>query len=144
MDQVRIRSAIHKDSPAIARLITQLGYPTSADEMGERLAGILPDPDYLTYVAELQGEVVGIIGVGIGRYYEKNGSYGRLLALAVDERQRGHGIGASLVTEVERRLKELGASSVIVNSGSQRSDAHRFYRRLGYSETGLRFVKELS
>ena len=124
--------------------MTQLGYATSADEMRGRLEGISSHPDYMTYVAELEGEVVGIVGAGISRYYEKGGVYGRLLALAVDKRQRGRGIGASLVAEAERRLKEAGATSVIVNSGSQRSDAHRFYRRLGYIETGLRFVKELS
>ena len=144
MNQVRIRSAILEDSPAIARLMTQLGYATSVDEMEERLAGILPHPDHMTYIAELEGEVVGMIGVGISRYYEKDGAYGRVLALVVDETQRGRGIGASLVAEAERWLKERGAPSVVVNSGSQRGDAHRFYRRLGYSETGLRFVKSLS
>ena len=143
MSQVRIRSAAPADSPAIARLMTQLGYATSADEMKERLLGILPHPDYMTYVAEAEGEVVGIIGSGIGRYYEKDGAYGRLLALVVDESWRGRGVGALLVAEAERRLQERGATSVIVNSGSQRGEAHRFYGRLGYSETGLRFVKSL-
>ena len=144
MNQVKIRSAILRDSTAIALLMTQLGYATSADEMRERLAGILPHPDYMTWVAESDAEVVGIIGAGISRYYEKNGVYGRLLALVVDERHRGQGVGASLVGEAERRLKEMGATTLIVNSGSRRGDAHRFYRRLGYRETGLRFVKSLS
>ena len=138
-----IRSAVLADSPALARLTTQLGYETSADEMEERLLVILPHPDYLTCVAELEERVVGIVGVGVGRYYEKNGAYGRLLALVVDEAWRGRGVGASLVAEAERRLRERGVTSVIVNSGSQRDEAHRFYRQLGYRETGLRFVKSL-
>ena len=144
MNQLRIRSAVPEDSSALARLMSQLGYATSAGEMQERLLGILRHPDYMTYVAELSGEVVGMIGAGIGRYYERDGDYGRLLALVVDEGLRGRGVGASLVAEAERRLKEAGAGAVIVNSGGQRGGAHRFYRRLGYSETGLRFVKELS
>lgn len=143
MSQVTIRSATLADSPAIAGLMTQLGYPTSPDEMKERLLGILPHPDYETFVAESAGHVVGIVGLGVGRYYEKGGDYGRLLALVVDEGQRGRGVGASLVAEAERWLKERGVSAVIVNSGSRRGDAHRFYRRLGYKETGLRFVKSL-
>ena len=105
---------------------------------------ILPRPDYMTYVAELEGEVVGMIGAGIGRYYEKNGSYGRLLALVVEEARRGQRVGASLVAEAERWVREQGATTLSANSGSQRSDAHRFYRRLGYSDTGVRFVKSLS
>lgn len=143
MSHVSIRSAGLPDSSAIARLMTQLGYATSADEMKERLLDILLHPDYITYVAELEGEIVGIIGAGISPYYEKDGTYGRLLALEVDEKWRGRGVGALLVAEAERWLQERGVTWVIVNSGSQRSEAHRFYRRLGYRETGLRFVKSL-
>lgn len=143
MSQLRIRSAALADSPAIARLMTQLGYATSADEMKERLRGILPLPDYMTCVAESEGKIVGVVGAGVGRYYEKDGAYGRLLALVVDESRRGRGVGASLVAEAERWLRGRGATSVVVNSGSRRGEAHRFYRRLGYAETGLRFVKSL-
>ncbi len=143
MSEVKIRTAGLDESPAIARLMTQLGYPTSPDEMKERLAAILPDSDYMTFVAEHQKEVVGVIGVGVNRYYEKNGTYGRLLALVVDEKMKGHGIGASLVAEAEGWLNERAVGSIVVNSGKQRNDAHRFYERLGYEETGLRFVKLL-
>ena len=144
MSEVKIRNACLDDSSAIASLMSQLGYPTSSDEMKERLSAILSDSDYMTFVAEYRKEVVGVIGVGVNRYYEKNGTYGRLLALVVDEKLKGHGIGASLVTEGERWLKEREVSSIVVNSGKQRSDAHRFYERLGYEGTGLRFVKLLS
>ena len=143
MGEVKIRSACLDDSSAIACLMSQLGYPTSSDEMKERLAAIVPDSDCMTFVAEYQKEVVGVIGVGISYYYEKNGTYGRLLALVVDEKWKGHGIGASLVAEAERWLRERAVGSIVVNSGKQRKDAHRFYERLGYEETGLRFVKLL-
>jgi predicted N-acetyltransferase YhbS len=143
MSEIKIRSACLVDSSSIALLISQLGYPTSTNEMKQRLKGFLLDSNYLTLVAESQKEVVGVIGVGIFRYYEKNGMYGRLLALVVDEKRQGQGIGASLVGEAESWLKEQGVKSVIVNSGKQRNQAHRFYQRLGYEETGLRFVKSL-
>ena len=144
MSEVEIRSARLDDSSAIACLMSQLGYPTSSDEMKERLTAILSDSDYMTFVAEYGKEVVGIIGVGVNRYYEKNGTYGRLLALVVDEKWKGYGIGTSLVSEAEHWLRERAVSSIVVNSGKQRKDAHRFYERLGYKETGLRFAKSLS
>ena len=143
MSEIKIRSACLNDSASVAGLMSQLGYATSASEMKQRLEGILPDSDYMTFVAEHRKEVVGVIGVGIYRYYEKNGIYGRLLALVVDEKLKGQGIGVSLVAEAERRLKERGVVSIVVNSGKQRSEAHHFYKRLGYEETGLRFVKSL-
>ena len=74
------------DSSAIARLMTQLGYATSADEMKGRLLGILPHSDYLTCVAELRRRLSALSGLGSAVIIEKDGAYGRLLALVVDER----------------------------------------------------------
>ena len=144
MSGVKVRNACLDDSLAVARLISQLGYPTSPAEMKDRLEFFLLDSDYMTLVAESKNKVVGLIGAGIFRYYEKNGTYGRLLALVVDEKQQGRGIGTSLVAEAERRLKEQGVNSIIVNSSKQRIEAHRFYQQLGYEETGLRFVRHLN
>jgi len=144
MSEVQIRDACLRDSSVIARLMSQLGYPTSSDEMKERLAGILPNSDYMTLIAEVQKDAVGVIGIGVNRYYEKNGVYGRLLALVVDERWRGQGIGASLVAQAEHWLKEREVTSIVVNSGKHRDEAHRFYKQLGYEETGVRLVKSLS
>ena len=97
----------------------------------------------MTLVAVSGADVVGVAGASIAHFYEKNGKYGRLLILAVDDKLRGRGIGASLVAEIERSLKERGVCAIIVNSGKHRSDAHRFYRRLGFEETGIRFVKSI-
>ena len=144
MSKPEIRAADLDDARAISRLVTQLGYTTSPDEMVARLSGILQHPDYLTFVAETNDEVVGVIGAGVGRYYEKDGWYGRILVIAVGEKYRGAGVGKSLVEEAEQQLKARGIRSIVVNSGSQRSEAHRFYERLGFEETGVRFVKSLS
>jgi GNAT superfamily N-acetyltransferase len=44
---------------------------------------------------------------------------------------------------VEGWLRDRGAARITLTSGKQRADAHRFYRNLGYEETGLRFAKKL-
>jgi GNAT superfamily N-acetyltransferase len=144
MREVAIRAANLDDAKAIAHLMAQLGYATSANEMKERLTIIFSTLSYVTFVAEMQGEVVGIVGIGIGYYYEKNGVYGRLLALAIDEKHRRQGIGASLVERAEDWLRKHQVTSIVVNSSKHRSEAHCFYKQLGYEETGLRFVKALS
>jgi GNAT superfamily N-acetyltransferase len=144
MREVAIRAASLNDAKEIAYLMSQLGYSTSANEMKERLRSILSTLSYMTFVAEIRGEVVGIVGIGIGCYYEKNGVYGRLLALVIDEKHRRQGIGASLVERDEGWLREHKVTSIVVNSSKYRSEAHCFYKQLGYEETGLRFVKALS
>ncbi len=141
--KLRIRDAVTADAAALAELITQLGYPTTAVEMAERLAGLAADPAYRTLVA-LRGErVVGVVGVGLGRYYERNGRYARLLVLAVEERERGGGVGRQLTRAAESWAGVQGARAMIVNAGRQRTAAHRFYESQGYVANGFRFVKEL-
>ena len=112
--------------------------------MEQRLARILADEQYATFVAENDHTVVGLVGIRLGSYYEKNGLYSHLLVLVVDERERGSGVGQALVEEAERWAIERKARAVLVNSGTRRHDAHRFYERLGYAATGVRLVKELT
>ena len=142
--QARIRHAVISDATQVGRLITELGYPTTSEEMTDRLTAIMSEPDYVTFVAETGGNVVGVAGAALGRYYEKEGVYSRLVVLAVASAARGLGIGAQLVEAVERWAASRGAREVVVNSGLQRRDAHAFYERCGYSRTGFRFVKPLS
>lgn len=141
---VNVRSASLADVTRLAELVTQLGYPTNASEMHDRLDSILQDPGYATWVAEIEEEIVGLVGARMGLYYEENGSYGQILMMVTDDRQRGSGIGTALIVEAERWIAERGGRRVIVTSGTQRSDAHAFYEKRGYRATGLRFVKALS
>lgn len=140
----RIRDATAADAQGLATLMTALGYPTTEQQMAHRLAGILPQPEYATFVAESDGTTVGAAGAMIGRFYEKDGIYARLTVLVVDSANRSHGVGAALVRAVERWATAQGATEVVVNSSNHRADAHRFYERAGYDATGVRFVKRLS
>ena len=141
---VHVRSAVVADAERVSLLITELGYPTNDEAMRNRLAVILGDPDYATFVAESGTNVIGVAGGSLDWYYEKDGRYSRILVLAVSSSARGIGIGSQLVSAIEQWAGSNGAREVFVNSGVQRKDAHRFYERCGYSRTGFRFVKRLT
>ncbi len=143
MTAITIRPAETTDSPAITRLVAQLGYPASEAEIASRLAPILAHPDYAVWVAEADGRVVGLTGVFIHLALEYDGYYGRLLGLVVDEACRGQGIGQQLLNQTESWLRARGVNKLTLTSGKQRTEAHKFYRRLGYAETGFRFGKSL-
>ena len=143
MTEITIRAAIKSDSPHIARLVSQLGYPTTETEMEERLQVLLPLPEYVTFVAVAQGRIIGLIGAYLGYALEFSGTYGRLTGVVVDESHRDSGVGKMLLDHMESWLKQRGARMVTLTSGSQRTEAHGFYRHLGYEETGLRFAKPL-
>lgn len=143
MSELTVRQAQQADAVDLARLVTQLGYPTSPAEMAERLETILRCPEYVTYVAVVSDQVVGMIGVYVGYAIEFTGVYGRLTGIVVEESFRGQGIGKVLMEKVEVWLQDQGAKMVILTSGKHRIETHGFYRALGYEETGLRFVKQL-
>lgn len=140
---VSIRKADAGDAAALAELMTQLGYPTTEDEMSGRLRRILSNSDYLVAVAVRLGRVVGVIGAFIGLYLEMNGRYGRVIALSVATGYPGRGIGARLLAHAESWLRAHEAVACIVSSSTHRTGAHRFYQREGYQATGWRFYKKL-
>jgi GNAT superfamily N-acetyltransferase len=142
-EPVHIRRATPEDGAAVAPLLDQLGYPSTADEVRARLTIVLARPEYAAWVADLEGRAVGFAGAGVAYYFEREGAYGRLLALVVDAGARGAGAGAALLRAAEAWIAGRGGQAVIVNSGHQREAAHRFYERHGYAATGLRFVKTL-
>jgi GNAT superfamily N-acetyltransferase len=137
-----IRPAAEVDVPALAALATHLGYPTDEATMRARMRRIGAHPDYATLVAESGGRVVGFAGMMWGWSYVGDG-YARLLSLVVEPAQRGRGTGAALVAAVEEWGRARGAGSVRLTTALHRERTHRFYERLGYARTGLRYVKNL-
>jgi len=141
-----IRPIRADDSPRLAALLTQLGYPTSSDEVAERLGYWLPDPNSAVIGADVDGELMGVAALHVCPYLEHTGRWGRLAALVVDERCRGTGVGAALVRAAEDRARELGCHSMEVTSSRHRTGAHAFYQRLGYQDAcprSARFLKSL-
>lgn len=139
-----IRTATRDDAPALASLATHMGYPTTPAAMRERLARIRARDDYETFLAVRGGRVVGFAGVMHGLSYVYDPPYARLLALAVEPGERGRGTGAALVAAAERWARGQGATQLHLTTALHRDGAHRFYERLGYEQTGARYVRKLS
>ena len=136
-----IRDAGASDSSAIADLLTQLGYPSSADEVERRL-GRLGPADRL-FLAELDGEVAGLVGLHVSPAIEYGGDAAKVSALVVDERFRRRGVGEALMRAVEDEARARGCVILFLTTAERREDAHAFYRSIGLEETGRRFAKRL-
>ena len=141
--QADTRAATISDATGIAELMSDLGYPCTTDQMQKRLMALANDPAYVTFVATIDESLVGMIGAFVCRIYEQDKPIGRIIALSVNDRFRGIGIGRSLVQTAEQWIVARGASAVLVNSGNDRLDAHKFYERTGYSVKGVSFVRHL-
>lgn len=136
-----IRPSTPGDTAALARLISELGYPVDETELSPRLARLTSA--HHTLVAELSGEVAGFIGLAVFPFYELGAPVGYILAFSVGGRHRRQGIGKALLDAAEEHFRAAGVADIRVNSGLHREEAHRFYESRGYRKTGFRFRKEL-
>jgi len=142
-----IRPAAAADAPHLAKLLTELGYPASADAVSERLAHWLPDQASLVLVAERGDRIIGCISLHAIPYLERTGRWLRIESLVVQEQERGAGTGRALVAVAEQLAGDWNCLQIEVTSLRSRSDAHAFYRRLGFTDAcdrSGRFVKELT
>jgi GNAT superfamily N-acetyltransferase len=138
---VVIRPARGADRADLARLATQLGYPMSEEEAGERLSRIADHPDHALLVAEQDGRVAGWLQVSRVRVFESEDGV-EIGGLVVDEALRSRGIGARLLAEAERWARERGCVRMRVRSNVVRERAHAFYRSAGFSEVKTQRVFE--
>jgi len=142
---VAIREARDSDAEAIASLLSELGYPTSADAVPARLAKMRDDGGQWTLLAD-DGEpprVVGMATIIVRHVINNDAPFGRLASVVVADGWRSRGIGAALLARTEQICRAAGCSAIEVTSADTRPRAHEFYRRLGFEERPRRFIKRL-
>ncbi|HKM90664.1 MAG TPA: GNAT family N-acetyltransferase [Candidatus Acidoferrales bacterium] len=145
-NEIRIRPGRFEDAEALATLATQLGYPSTPDEIAARLRQILPHPDHAVFVAELPGAGArGFAHVFAGIALE-SGPRAEILGLVTDESLRSRGIGRRLVAEAELWARARGFPVLCVRCNVVRAGAHRFYEDLGFecAKTQKYFRKSLA
>ena len=140
-----IRPCDITDAQAVQRLNYEaMGYKYSLEDTTEKLNKLLNDKADLILVAELNGEAVGYVhAVDYDLLYAPH--YKNIMGIAVDPAYRRQGIGKTLLTAVEKWARETGAEAVRLCSGEERTDAHEFYKSLGYvnNKKQLNFSKNL-
>lgn len=141
---LKIRDARPADGQALAALIGQLGYPTSAEAVTRRVERLRSSKADRIVVAELDGEVVGLASLHTSLAVEYDEPAAKLSAIAVDERHRRRGIGEALVAAMEEEARRRGCCLIFLTTAERRKDARAFYLRIGFEETGRRFAKSLS
>jgi GNAT superfamily N-acetyltransferase len=141
MEAAAIRSAKVEDSPQIAALLGQLGYPSESEIVGKKISLLSSGGADRIWVAEFKGKVVGLLGFHLTPLLHVSGSLGRITALVVDEKFRGKAIGRQLVEAAERWAWERDCTRIEVTSADQRARAHQFYQELGYALEAKRFTK---
>lgn len=99
---------------------------------------------YRAFVIEENGEIRAYAGV----IMQTNLVYGRHVwvhDLVTDEKERSKGYGKELLSFIEEWAGKNQCEVVALQSGFQRTEAHRFYSdKMNYDKTSFVFKKELS
>jgi ribosomal protein S18 acetylase RimI-like enzyme len=154
--RVAIRPARRSDIPMLARLdlalpehqgqapVFSAGPPSTPAEAEAEWEEDFDDPDYVTFVAEVDGVVVGST---IACALEKSGSYigparvdnaGFLGFAAVLPQARGLGAGRALGEAVVNWSRERGFDSVVADWRTTNLHSSRTWTRLGFRPYFLR------
>lgn len=126
-----IRPARLDDTPAIASLTAQIGYPNLPEETVGRLREVLDRPDGTVLVAEEEGAITGWL-YAFGTHSAEAGPFALIAGLLVDESRRGRKIGEALVEAAADWAGQHGFSTLRVMSNIVRERDHSFYERLGF------------
>ena len=87
-----------------------------------------------------------MVGLAVYRVSE-NTFAGRFLYvddLVTDEAERSRGVGHALMAHLEQAAREAGCENLVLDSGTHRHRAHRFYFREGMVITSFNFKKALA
>lgn len=150
--EVQLRRADREDVAAIVDLL-------SADPLGsrrERLAGdadlgiyvrafetVDADEAQLLVVATADDEVVGTFQLSFIPGMSRRGALrAQLEAVRVHDGYRGQGLGGAMIRWAIAEARRRGCTLMQLTTDKARTDAHRFYERLGFiaSHEGLKLT----
>jgi GNAT superfamily N-acetyltransferase len=140
-----IRIPRSTDCERMAVLATQLGYPSSAEEIERRITEMADRERFAVYVAEgPDHKVLGWIGVYVFISVEVD-KFAEISGLIVDQNARCHGVGAKLLRAAEEWARTVGCLRISVRSNVVRERAHKFYLSHAFEFTKAQksFVKRL-
>ncbi|PED08447.1 GNAT family N-acetyltransferase [Bacillus pseudomycoides] len=142
---MEIRKYNSDDIKQLTDLMPDLGYPSSLDEMKVRMERIESNPNYYTFVAIHDNNLVWMIGITIHTTYTNNDEKIQITSLVTKKEYRGQDIAKALLKYVEEWSLKRGSDFIYLLSekSERRVKAHELYKFLGYEVTGYRFVKRL-
>lgn len=136
------REFIKVDLKYVQSLMSELGYLISEEDLLTNITEIQQQGGTI-FVAEANSQLIGCICAMIDARLAE-GVYGEIVSLIVSEKYRGGGVGKCLVKTSEKWLRKR-VQKIRVRANEVRTDAHSFYRRLGYEEVKNQkvFIKTL-
>ncbi|MGW2691731.1 N-acetyltransferase family protein [Streptomyces sp. NPDC001296] len=146
MGDLEIRRAAVEDVPAIVALLADdpLGAQReSPDDLTPYLAAldrIAVDPNQHLMVAVRDERIIGTLQLTIIPGLSRKGANRSIIeGVRIHAEERGSGLGTQLIEWAIDESRRLDCQLVQLTSDVSRTDAHRFYERLGFEASHVGF-----
>ncbi len=139
-----VRRAVRADLPALVALLVDdplgAGRESTANlaPYETAFAAVDADPNQVLVCLTAGAEVVGTLQLSVIPGLSRSGTLrGQIEAVRVHADHRGAGAGGLLVRWAIDEARRRGCGLVQLTTDRSRSDAHRFYERLGFVDSHL-------
>ncbi|QDA36956.1 GNAT family N-acetyltransferase (plasmid) [Paracoccus liaowanqingii] len=152
MIKIRLRRATRADVEAIVTMLAD-------DELGSLREGVSPvvakcyldafneiegDTNQFLCVAEDEQRIVGTLQLTFIPGLSRNGTKrGQIEAVRIVSDRRGESLGEAMFAWAISECRSRGCSLVQLTTDKVRSDAHRFYDRLGFEPSHIGYKLKL-
>ncbi|WP_246026738.1 GNAT family N-acetyltransferase [Paracoccus luteus] len=143
------RPATRDDVPGVVALLVDdmLGRAREGGDLAPYLAAfdaMQAEPGNTLFVAQHGGRIIACYQLVLMSGLSLAGTRrAEIEGIRVAADLRGRGLGAQLIADAEARARAAGCGLVQFTTNAARSDAHRFYRRLGFTPSHIGFKKPL-
>lgn len=151
-DDFLIRIAREEDIPALVAIYAadEFGHGDSTDPAllpayRAAFATIAASSAETLHVAEINGVIVGTFQTLMTVTLTGQGTLSMIVeAVQTHPDHRGKGIGAKMMAFCIEDARRRGAKVIQLTSNAARTDAHRFYERLGFTKSHAGFKMKLA
>ncbi|MFF4549589.1 GNAT family N-acetyltransferase [Streptomyces sp. NPDC001406] len=150
MGDLEIRPVVAADIPAVVGMLADdpLGARReSPDDLAPYLTALerlSADPNQRVVVAVREGRVIGTLQLTLIPGLSRRGATRSIIeAVRIHADERGTGLGTQLIQWAIDESRHQGCQLVQLTSDVSRTDAHRFYERLGFTASHVGFKLQL-
>ncbi|MET9516189.1 GNAT family N-acetyltransferase [Streptomyces sp. NPDC002994] len=146
MSDLEIRPAAPEDLPAIVAMLAddplgaQRESPDDLAPYTAALTRLTDDPHQHLVVAAREGRIVGTLQLTVIPGLSRRGSTRSIIeGVRIHTDERGSGLGTQLIEWAIDESRRQNCQLVQLTSDATRTDAHRFYERLGFEASHVGF-----
>lgn len=140
---MQIRSAMLDDAAAVGELMRELGYELTDAKTARRLEAVLATGCDKVYLLVEGDDPLGLVALRRAPALHRALPIATITVLVVHAGARRRGAGRCMIEHATKWARENGCCSVGLTTRISRTEAHAFYRAVGFESKSVGFYRNL-